>query len=152
MARTMSDEQEQALRGGGPRAEYNYPVAEIWAELDATRAHAAELERDLAAAQAECAELREALEDVSDAIGEDQCTCRRGDIAATNCPHRVAANAISRTPGSRDALRKMLLEAVKKSWDGALDYAASGQFDGLTDVEAEGIVARLLGEPQEAKP
>lgn len=167
MGLTMSDEREFVLRSetSNPShdrcpdhwADCNWAreaAVAFAAELDALRARAAELERELetlcaagleveralAAREAECVELRQVGEAMRVAVST-------GGRYQAACEAFIAA--LSRPPGGTEALRAMLAKAVKKSWDGAMEYATGGQFDSLTDVEAEGIVSRLLGEPEE---
>lgn len=154
LTRERDDERE--------RAQHNMDMARDYTgELWSARCGRAELA--LAASQAECEKLREELERLHGAAfglleATSDMTCEHDPHANTVCPHgyarsrvqsmcRAARSALSRPPGSREALRAMLCECIafaRQAHDISEPTERDPRFD--WDHTAEAIVARLLGE------
>lgn len=96
----------------------------------------------LAAAEARERELREALTALTACVGYAQAKARYGPLFGNKCTPaiRAADAALSRPPGSREALRAMLLQCAGAVWATA---APSVEMD---SAECAAIVARLLPE------
>ena len=155
-----SIERDPAFRekhGLGPPPEHDDEL--LLAELDATRARLAEVEakrahetqhlldccaeRDkaLAAAEAECVRLREALEDCEDWFGERADADAQGDPmeyvgnAEMHALGRVRRALAATAPGSRKALREKMLVA----WMGGAFSGAAWMYAHLGGDEATAL-------------
>lgn len=143
---TMSEEQEASHRMTvdtlrlDAEPVYVHEASEAFEkEIDALRARLAEVERALAASQAECAKLREALApDECDVTmdGEHEPGCRA-------CANRAAAIS---APSDDSALREVCEKVAKDAWEAGCrpNYPLMDATISARDRDVSAIVARVL--------
>ena len=143
---TMSEEQEASHRMTvdtlrlDAEPVYVHEASEAFEkEIDALRARLAEVERALAASQAECAKLREALApDECDVTmdGEHEPGCRA-------CANRAAAIS---APSDDSALREVCEKVAKDAWEAGCrpNYPLMDATISARDRDLSAIIARVL--------